>query len=240
MAIAQRHNLKVIEDAAEAIGAKHKGRACGAIGHAGIFSFFSNKLVTTGEGGMLLLQDDAAADHARRLRDHGMNPKKRYWHDEVGYNYRLTNLQAAIGCAQLEQLDRFFARKMEIAAAYRRHLGGLDAITLPATIPDTTNSHWMISIILDTALLGISRDDVMARLSKAGIETRPLFYPLHEMPPYKGFAGNRDMSVTKHLSDNGLSLPSAVTLTDAQIAHIGGVLTRLVGARRLIRQKKSA
>jgi perosamine synthetase len=239
MAIAKRHDLKVIEDAAEAIGAKYKGKPCGAIGHAGIFSFFSNKLVTTGEGGMVLFQDDKAADHARRLRDHGMNPNKRYWHDEVGYNYRLTNMQAAIGCAQLEQLDRFFARKMEIAAAYRRHLTGVAGIALPAKIEGLLNSHWMVCITVDSDLLGISRDEVMARLAKAGVETRPLFYPLHEMPPYKEFAGNRDFAVTTALSQSGLSLPSAVTLTDSQIAHVCGVLARISGARRLMRQHES-
>jgi perosamine synthetase len=235
MALAARYDLIVIEDAAEAVGAAHKGRPCGSIGHAGTFSFFSNKLVTTGEGGMVVFRDARAAEHGRILRDHGMDPAKRYWHNEVGYNYRLTNLQAAIGCAQLEQLDGFLARKLAIADAYRERLSRIDGLVLPARFDGFANSHWMVSVIADTARFGMPRDEILARLGQANVETRPLFYPLHDMPPYRAYAGGRDFPNASRLSANGFSLPSAVTLTTAEIDYICGVVGRILGARRLVR-----
>ena len=236
LALAERHGLFVIEDAAEAMGSAYKGKPCGAIGHAGTFSFFSNKLITTGEGGAVVFRDAAAAQRARRLRDHGMEPAKRYWHVEVGYNYRLTNLQAAVGCAQLERLDEFLAGKLRVARQYGEKLGKIEGLTLPAAFLELLNSYWAYSVIGDFASLGISRDDFMGRLDKAGIETRPLFYPLHVMPPYRAYGGNRSFPVTDRLSDGGISLPSAVTLTTAEIAYIGGVIERQFAARRLARR----
>jgi perosamine synthetase len=228
-AIAARHGLIVIEDAAEAIGARWQGQPCGAIGDAGTFSFFSNKVVTTGEGGAVVFRSAEAAARARRLRDHGMDPAKKYWNNEVGYNYRLTNLQAAIGCAQLEQFAGFLARKLAIAARYRALLGRVPGLELAARVPGTLNSHWMMSVIVEPDLAGITRDALMARLGAAGIDTRPLFYPLHEMPPYRAFSGNRSFAATTQISANGLSLPSGVGLTDAEIDYIAAVLTRLIG-----------
>ena len=237
MALADTHRLIVIEDAAEAIGARHHGRPCGTIGHAGTFSFFSNKVVTTGEGGAVVFRDAEAAARARRLRDHGMNPAKRYWHDEVGYNYRLTNLQAAIGCAQLEQADGFLARKQAIAQRYRAGLGDVPGLAMAVEMPGYENSFWMISVIVDEAATGLARDDIMRRLGEAGIDTRPLFYPLHEMPPYKPFAGNRDFAATTSLSAQGFSLPSGVGLADDEIDYVCATLQRLVAARRLVQHK---
>jgi perosamine synthetase len=236
MALADRHGLVVIEDAAEAMGSAYKGKPCGAIGHAGTFSFFSNKLITTGEGGAVVFRDAAVAQRARRLRDHGMEPAKRYWHVEVGYNYRLTNLQAAVGCAQLERLDEFLAGKLRVAGQYGARLGKVEGLTIPTAISGLLNSYWAYSVIGDFASLGISRDEFMGRLDKAGIETRPLFYPLHVMPPYRAYAGNRSFPVTDRLSDGGISLPSAVTLGTAEIAYISGVIERQFAARRLARR----
>jgi perosamine synthetase len=240
MALAERHNLIVIEDAAEAAGALHKGRPCGSIGHAGTFSFFSNKVITTGEGGLVVFRDDRAAEHARRLRDHGMNPAKRYWHDEVGFNYRLTNLQAAIGCAQLEQFDGFLARKLAIAKAYRARLGRIEGLRLPVEIAGSRNSYWMVSIIAELERAGLDRDAFMARLGKAGIETRPLFYPLHEMPPYRAYAGNRAFPHATKLSQHGLSLPSGISLTDGQLDSVCGVFERCLTARALVQGARTA
>jgi perosamine synthetase len=236
MELAERHGLAVIEDAAEAIGAKHRGKPCGTIGHAGTFSFFSNKVVTTGEGGAVVFHDEAAALRARRMRDHGMSPAKRYWHEEVGYNYRLTNLQAAIGCAQLEQFPNFIARKLAIAARYRERLKNLPGFELATEFEGMSNSYWMISTIIDPARSGVTRDEVMSRLAEAAIETRPLFYPLHEMPPYKAFAGNRRFPHTDELSARGMSLPSGITLTDPDIDRICTTIERIVTARQLLRR----
>jgi len=235
MALAKEHGLKVIEDAAEAAGSSHNGRSCGAIGDAGTFSFFSNKLITTGEGGMVVFRDADAAERARRLRDHGMDPAKRYWHLEVGYNYRLTNMQAALGCAQLEQMDGFLARKLAVARRYCEGLANVPNLTLPAKLPGYENSYWAFSIIPDMDKLGMSRDDFMAKLGKAGIDSRPLFYPLHEMQPYKAYAGNRAFAATDWLSRNGLSLPSATSLPDAEVDYICGVIARIHEVRRLLR-----
>ena len=234
--MAKRHKLLIIEDAAEAMGSSYRGKPCGAIGDAGTFSFFSNKLITTGEGGAVVFRDAKSAQRARMLRDHGMDPKKRYWHLEVGFNYRLTNLQAALGCAQIEQLDRFLSRKLEVASQYGATLGGIDGVTLPAVLPELLNSYWAYSIIVDFASLGIDRDEFARRLDQAGIETRPLFYPLHEMPPYQRYAGNRAYPVTTALSRDGLSLPSAVTLSAPETSYIGHVIGRQINTRRLARR----
>ena len=229
--IAARRGLRLVEDAAEAIGAALHGRACGTIGDAGTFSFFSNKVITTGEGGAVVFREAEAAQRARRLRDHGMNPAKRYWHDEVGYNYRLTNLQAAIGCAQLEQAPKFLSRKQEIAARYRAGLARATGIEMAAEIPGHRNSYWMVSVIVDAQATGLERDEIMRRLGEAGIDTRPLFYPLHEMAPYRPHAGNRDFPATTALSRQGFSLPSGVGLTDPEIDHVCATLVRMIEAR---------
>jgi perosamine synthetase len=218
------------------MGSAYRGKPCGAIGDAGTFSFFSNKLITTGEGGAVVFRDAHAAQRARMLRDHGMDPKRRYWHLEVGFNYRLTNMQAALGCAQIEQLDKFLARKIEVAGQYAAALGRVDGVMLPAALPGLLNSYWAYSITVDFGSLGISRDDFAKRLDQAGIETRPLFYPLHEMPPYQRYAGNRAYPATTALSRDGLSLPSAVTLTAAETCYIGHAIARQIAARRLARR----
>ncbi|MBI3506514.1 MAG: DegT/DnrJ/EryC1/StrS family aminotransferase [Proteobacteria bacterium] len=233
LAIAKRRGLIVVEDAAEAAGSFWEGTACGAIGDCGTFSFFSNKLITTGEGGMVVFKDDAIAARARRLRDHGMNPARRYWHDEVGFNYRLTNLQAAIGCAQLEQIDGFLARKKEIATFYEKRFAHVREIETPHILPGFANSYWVFSLIADCAALGITRDQLMARLAAAGVDSRPLFYCMHEMPPYKGFAGNREFPVANRLSQNGLSLPSSTSITPAELEYVAATVERVVAARRL-------
>lgn len=235
VALAKPRGIILVEDAAEAVGASYNGTPCGALGDAACFSFFSNKVLTTGEGGMAIFRDPEIAARARRLRDHGMDPARRYWHDEVGFNYRLTNLQAAIGCAQIERLDQFLERKRRLAERYVRRLSGLAEITLPATIEGLHNSYWMFSIIVDFASLGLDRDAFMARLSRAGIESRPLFYPMHVMPPYRAYAKGAAYPVTDRLSANGLSLPSGVLLADEDIDYVCDVIEDQVRARRCLR-----
>jgi perosamine synthetase len=235
IALARPRGIAIIEDAAEAVGASYNSTPCGALGDAACFSFFSNKVLTTGEGGMAVFRDTEVAQRARRLRDHGMRPTKRYWHDEVGFNFRLTNLQAAIGCAQLERLDAFLARKRALARRYVQRLGSLPELTLPATIEGLTNSYWVFSVIVDFAALDLDRDAFMERLARAGVETRPLFYPLHDMPPYQRFTQGHAYPVTARLSANGLSLPSGVLLSDDDIDYVCDVVESQVRARRLLR-----
>jgi perosamine synthetase len=224
IALARRHNLLIIEDAAQALGSRLGEQLAGTIGDAGAFSMFANKLISTGEGGMIIFRDAAAAARARVLRDHGMTPGRRYWHDTVGFNYRLTNLQAAIGVAQLERFDYLLARKRKIANAYHRRLADIDGLILPARLPRRFNSYWQYSLIIDGDRQGIHRDEVAARLDQANIETRPLFYPLHIMPPYRNYARGRRFPNTEWLSSRGLSLPSSARLRWDEIDFICGVL----------------
>lgn len=233
-ALADRHGLLVIEDAAEALGSTWKGRRVGSIGDASTFSFFANKIVTTGEGGMVVFADSAKAERARRLRDHGMNPAKRYWHDEIGFNYRMTNMQAAIGVAQMERIESFIQGKLALAERYREGLSGIAGIVLPVERAEVLNTYWSYSILLSDCPSMEERDRVIARLARLGIGTRPLFYPLHSMPAFRAFAGNRDFSVTDHLSARGLSLPSAVTLADREVDFVCQSLGSLLAAKDLL------
>lgn len=233
-ALADRHGLLVVEDAAEALGSTWKGRKVGSFGDASTFSFFANKIVTTGEGGMAVFADAAKAERARRLRDHGMNPAKRYWHDEIGFNYRMTNMQAAIGLAQMERIERFIEGKLRLAERYGNGLAGVSGVVLPGTRPEVLNTYWAYSILLADCPGMEERDRVIARLARLGIGTRPLFYPLHSMPAFRAFAGNRDFSATEYLSARGLSLPSAVSLEEREIDFVCRSLRSLLDAKGLL------
>lgn len=233
--VAREHGLLVIEDAAEALGARYHGRGVGEFGDAAAFSFFGNKLITTGEGGMVTFKDEKAADRARVLRDHGMDPARRYWHEVVGYNYRLTNLQAALGVAQLERVEAFIARKRELASRYEEGLADREELILPVSKANTRNVFWLYSIIVDAQRAGLERDDLMRRLLSNGVETRPLFYPLHQMPPYRRFAGEGAYPNAEWLARHGLSLPSAVTLKDEDVRYVTNAVQRVLDVRMMTR-----
>ena len=227
-ALAARSGLFVLEDCAEALGARCDGRIVGGLGTAGCFSFYGNKTLTTGEGGMLVTDDEALATRARMLRDHGMAPDRRYFHPVVGFNYRLTNLQAAVGLAQLERIDAIFARKEHIAALYAAHLEDVPGIRLPPRAAWATPVCWLFSILLEDAF-GLQRDDVVAKLEAAGVGCRPLFHPLHEQPPYRSAAA---FPVSASLSRRGLSLPSAVDLPDRVVEYVSQRLRNLAQTAR--------
>jgi len=219
MDIAKTHNLYVIEDAAEAHGAEYKRRRVGSFGDIAGFSFYGNKIITTGEGGMCVTNSKRLAERMRILRDHGMNPGKRYWHDIIGFNYRMTNMQAGVGVAQLAKLNKFIKIKGEIARWYSTRLKELESkclLKLHPEMPWTKGIYWMYSVLVQDDF-GISRDELMNRLELAGVEVRPLFYPIHMMPPYK--TGDR-FPVAEELSRKGISLPSSVNLTTEQIEYI--------------------
>ena len=183
---------------------------------------------------MAVFADSAKADRARRLRDHGMNPAKRYWHDEIGFNYRMTNMQAAIGVAQMERIESFIQGKLALAERYRQGLSGIAGVVLPVERAEVLNTYWAYSILLSDCPSMEERDRVIARLARLGIGTRPLFYPLHSMPAFRAFAGNRDFSATDHLSARGLSLPSAVTLKDQEVDFVCRSLRSLLDAKDLL------
>jgi len=214
--IAHDHNLYVIEDAAEAHGAEYKGKKVGSLGDISCFSFFGNKIITTGEGGICLTNNEELAEKMRILRDHGMTPNKRYWYDVIGFNYRMTNLQAAIGVAQIEKLDKFIEKKREIAKIYNSELKDIDGIILPPEMKWAKNVYWMYSILIENKFR-INRDELMKKLEEDGIETRPFFYPIHTMPPYKN---DENFPVAEKLSKEGINLPASVKLKTESIKKI--------------------
>lgn len=220
--IAHKYNLYVIEDAAEAHGAEYKGRKVGSIGGIGVFSFYGNKIITTGEGGMLVSNNKDIARKARLFKNHGMGHKKKYWHKVIGYNYRMTNLQAALGLAQLRKIKRSITRKREVAASYSHALSNIKGITLPKEAPWAKSVFWMYCILVEDNF-GITKNALMQRLKTSAIETRPIFYPIHKMPPYRN---KRRFPVAEALSQKGICLPSSVTLKKDDIERIVRVITR--------------
>ena len=214
MDLARRHRLMVIEDAAEAHGATYKGSRVGSIGDIGCFSFFANKIVTTGEGGMLTTDDDGIADRARLLRAHGMSRSRKYWHEVVGYNYRLTNLQAAVGVAQMEQVDSFLKERKEIAEQYSACLSPDERIELQKEAPWAQRVNWLYTVLLRE---DIDRDAVIKKLEERGIDARPVFYPIHSMPPY---AASGAFPVANSISKRGITLPTWIHIGEAQIRRI--------------------
>jgi len=217
MEIASRHGLSGIEDAAEAHGARYRGRSVGSIGDAGIFSFYGNKIITTGEGGMVVTDRADLADRMRILRNHGMSTDRRYWHTEIGYNYRLTNLQAAVGVAQMEKAADILRTKKRIAQLYDEGLESVNGISLPPRAPWASSVCWLYSILVNGNVIGDGRDRLAAELAKSGIETRPFFPPAHLQPIYNT---GQTLPVAERLAQSGLSLPSAIGLRDEQIKHV--------------------
>jgi perosamine synthetase len=232
LALAAEHRLLLVEDAAEALGSRVRGRIVGSLGDAACFSFFGNKTITTGEGGLILFRDEGTWRRARMLRDHGMSPERRYWHLEPGFNYRMTNLQAAVGVAQVERAASIFERKRALAARYDAALAGLPGIEPRPTAPWADPVCWLYTVVVG-ANLGLSRDELAARLLHAGVETRPVFHPLSAMPAFARWAVGPPGPVTAAISAAGLSLPSAITMLPEDIDGIVGRIRSIVEVRRM-------
>lgn len=216
-AIAAEYGLKVVEDCAEALGSRLGGRHVGTWGDVGTFSFFGNKTVTTGEGGMVVAKDDALAARLRKVKGQGQSLERRYWHDELGFNYRMTNICAAIGVAQMERIDEILARKRAIGALYRSELQG-SPVEFQDLRDDVVSSDWLVSLLVPR---GADRDAAMERLAANGIDSRPVFYCAHHMPMYK--TGDTH-PVAEDIARRGLSLPSYPALTDEQVVMIAATL----------------
>ncbi len=214
--IAARHGLFVLEDAAEAHGAVYKDRPVGSLGDAACFSFYGNKIITTGEGGMITTNREDVARLAWNLRDHAFSTDRHFWHKFVGFNYRMTNLQAAIGLAQTEQLETFVAARRAHAAQYTRLLKQIPGIVTPPEASWARNVYWMYGILLDKEF-GLSRDELRARLARRGIETRTFFIPMHCQPVYFDQYRGQRYPVAEDLCRRGLYLPSASSLTSDDI-----------------------
>ena len=221
MDIAKRHNLFVVEDAAEAHGAEYKGTRVGGIGQAGCFSFYANKIITTGEGGMIVTNDAQLADKAKRLKDQAFSPQRRFLHTNVGFNYRMTNIQAAIGLAQIESIDRFVEMRRKNATLYNAGLKDIPGITLPQEREWAKNVYWMYGILAENKL-GVTRDLLMQKLKEKGIDTRTFFIPMHVQPAFLDmglFKGER-YPVATELSEKGLYLPSGSGLKSEEINYV--------------------
>jgi perosamine synthetase len=216
--IGKEHKLYLVEDAAEAFGARYKQKFAGTFGDIAAFSFYGNKTITTGEGGMVVTQNAELAERARHFRGQGLADNREYWHDVVGYNYRMTNICAAIGLAQLERANKFLSKKRELAAKYQQQLIGWP-VQVHTESPNTTHSYWMISMLVENAT---DRDRLRNHLREKGIETRPLFYPAHTMPMYS--ARQSSFPVAEDLSQRGINLPSWPGLNDAQVQTIVSVI----------------
>ncbi|MBU1016918.1 MAG: DegT/DnrJ/EryC1/StrS aminotransferase family protein [Patescibacteria group bacterium] len=223
--LAYRYNLSVYEDAAEAHGAEYRGRKVGSLSNAGCFSFYGNKIVTTGEGGMVVTNSKKLADKMRTLRDHGVSARRKYYYPSLGFNYRMTNVQAAIGLAQLNRIELIIRKKREIATLYEKHLKVLvPRIILSPDAEWAKSVFWMYSILVPSKGK-VTRDFLIARLKEAGIDSRPFFFPIHK---YKRFEVDEKMPVAEYLSKNGVSLPSGPNLDAEKIEYICNTIVNVL------------
>jgi perosamine synthetase len=223
--LAADHGLYLVEDAAEGHGAVYRGQRVGSLGDAAIFSFYGNKIVTTGEGGMITTNDERIADLARQLRGHAFSRDRHFWHEYLGFNYRMTNLQAAVGLAQTERLETLVENRRRTARRYAEALAGLSGLTLPVERPDVTSVFWMYALLVEDDF-GCSRNDLRRHLASRGIETRSMFIPIHLQPVYHdAFRGQR-FPVAEELCRKGLYLPSGPSLSSEEIEYIAGEIAR--------------
>lgn len=228
--IAHQYDLKVIEDAAEMHGQTYKGRLCGSFGDISTFSFYPNKHITTGEGGMIVTNDSVLAERCRSLRNLCFQPQKRFVHEELGWNLRMSNLQAALGVAQLERLDEFVARKRWIGQHYTKLLTGIPGLQLP--LPQTNyadNIYWVYGLVLDDSV-SFDAEELMSRLGQQKIGTRPFFWCMHEQPVFKkrGLFQNQSCPVAENLARRGFYIPSGLALTKRQVEQVVETLINIM------------
>lgn len=230
VASARRHGLRIVEDATEALGVRYRGRHVGTFGDAGTFSFNGNKIITTGGGGMIVTDDPALEARARYLTTQAKDDPIEYFHKEIGYNYRLTNVAAAIGVAQLEQIDGFIARKRQIAGLYARELSRLPGVVPMPMTPHTESNAWLYTILLAPGTTLAARQEVVRGLNARGIGSRPLWHTIHDLPP---FAGDQAFAI-EHAVDlytRAVSLPSGARLSDDDVRRVVAGLEASLPAR---------
>jgi perosamine synthetase len=217
--IARRHGLFVLEDAAEAHGAIYKGQVAGSIGDIATFSFFGNKVLSTGEGGMVVTNDPELASKIRLLKDQGMDPNRRYWYPVIGYNYRMTNVAAAIGLAQVEKADWHIQQRRELAGWYRQGLAGVPGLIMQVEEDWARHVYQFFTVVLDEGL-PIEREEVIAYLGRHGIEGRPVVYPMHTLPAYSGSVNGQPFPVSESIAFRGINLPTFAGLTRADVNYV--------------------
>lgn len=222
LALAEKYGLKIIEDAAEAHGLDYKGRPCGSFGDISTFSFYSNKHITTGEGGMVLTNDENLAERCRSLRNLCFQSKQRFVHEELGWNFRMSNLQSAVGLAQLEKLDDHIARKRRMGQLYTDLLKDVPGLQLPLAKTDyAKNIYWVYGLILKDDV-PFDAEEAIRRLGEKKIGTRPFFWPMHEQPVFKkmGLFTNESYPVAERMAWRGFYIPSGLSLIDEQMEHV--------------------
>lgn len=225
--LAREHGLFLVEDCAEAFGSLWNGRHVGTFGHIGCFSFFGNKTITTGEGGMVVTDDETLHERLVHFKGQGLAKYREYWHDVVGYNYRMTNVAAAIGLAQLERAEETIARKIQIAEWYREELRGVHGLAFHESQPGVRHTHWMVTVMVEDPR---DRDPLREHLRAAGVETRPAFHPVHRMPPYADRF--QRFPVAESLGWRGINLPSYPALERSDVGVICGHLRAYYAQRR--------
>lgn len=230
-AIARAFGLFVIEDAAEAHGAEISGQKVGSFGTAGVFSFYGNKIMTTGEGGMITTDDESFFNEARLLRDHAMKADQKYWHEKVGYNYRMTNLQAALGLAQLKRIEELIAKKRLIFTWYRRNLETIPTLRLNFSAPHVRNVYWMVCIECEGMTLEL-RNTFIRELKAHGIDSRPYFYPVSDMPMYD----RANTPVAHQVYAKGMNLPSFYDLEEGEVHYICDTIAEILAQHSAIEQ----
>lgn len=220
--VAGIHGLWVIEDAAEAHGARYRGRPVGGLARIGTFSFYGNKILTSGEGGAVTVQDPQLEVRLRTLRGQGVDPDRRYFFPVVGYNFRLTNVACAILCAQLERYDELTERRRAIFEQYEAGLAGLPGLGFQPVADWAEPARWLFCITIDPSAAGISRDELARQLAEAGVDTRPFFIPLHRLPPYRreSEARREVLPHTDELATSGLNLPTSTLMSDLEVATV--------------------
>lgn len=229
--IAKKHNLLVIEDAAEAHGATIEGKKVGSWGDCATFSFYGNKNITTGEGGMITTDDKTLYQKCRYLRDHAMSKEKRYWHTEPGFNFRLTNLQAALGCAQMERIEELMQKRQQIYEWYQENLNQQTGIRLNRTNDWASNCYWLICVELE-GFDEKTRDEFMKTLKEKGVDSRPYFYPMSAMPYFE----TAETPITHQVYQKGLSLPTYFDLQKEDVVHICTVFKQCLEDFKVITQ----
>ena len=238
IALAQKHNLVIVEDAAEAHGAEYRSagsasgpewKRCGGMGQISAFSFYANKLITTGEGGMVLTSDPAYAEKARSLRNLCFRPERRFFHTELGFNYRMTNMQAALGVAQLERFDKILEKKRWMGKAYTERLQGIPGLQLPVEEDWAKQVYWMYGLVLDESR-GMDAVEFAKRLEALNVQTRPFFLGMHEQPVFweRGLFRDEHYPVAEHIARQGLYLPSGLALTEEQLDEVCAAVGRIL------------
>jgi perosamine synthetase len=233
--IAKCHGIAIVEDAAEAIGSQYEGKKAGSFGDTGVFSFHGSKTLTTGEGGMLVTDREGVYQRAQVLRDHGRNPSdKMFWNMEIGYKYKMSNLQAALGLAQLERIDELIARKRQIFSWYKKKLAGVGEVTLNYEAKGTKNTYWMVTVVLNKKL-GVTKEHLIALMAQRNIDCRPFFNALSSLPAYEKLLQAQQARERNHvsheISDYGINLPSALNMTEEKVKYVCDILKEVLSQK---------